>query len=387
MQHETELVIALSRTPTSAAARDRVLRLLSDDVNWDALRGLAARWQVEPTVFGNLRTDFTAAIPAAVLSGLVAREREARALVLVRTLLLMDLVRGFEGAGISVIVLKGPAVAIAAYGDYSRRTFNDVDLLLRRDDLAAARDFLLARGFAADFPPEMERALIADQHALEFSDARTKVELHWSLLSRHLRFNLDLDQLWAEAHQAQCVGSRMRVLAPGHLFLYLCAHGAKHEWVLFRWILDVAQLAQRLDHGEAERVMALADESNAKRILALALRVVRDTFGEEDSPFPPSALLQDRDTRALAALVTARLDPAAGISLELLPTGLARIHPYLRPLAFWIRSRERTRDQVACAARFLFVPAASDAKGGALHGLLRPARLAANALRRMAHVS
>lgn len=387
MQPETELVVALSRTPLSAASRTRIDQRLGANVEWDALRDLAVRWHVEPTVFGNLRTEFTAAIPPVVLGDITQRERDARAYALSRTLVLVDLVKRLREEGIAAIVLKGPSVAIAAYGDYSLRTFGDIDLLLHRADLIAARNFLLARDFARDFPPGMEGALIADQHALEFSNDRAKVELHWALLSRHLRFDLNPSLLWAEAEDVQCLGNEIKILGREHQFLYLCAHAAKHEWMLYRWILDVAQFVERMSANEAERVMVLAERINARRILALALRIVRDTFGEESSPFPPRAFLSDGDTRALAEFVWSRLDPGSTKSRNLVPPRIARIHPYVGPLAFWIRSRERTRDQVACAARFLFVPAASDSTGGALHGLLRPARLAMRGLKRMVHAS
>jgi len=276
MQRETELVIALSRIPVSAAARDRIGQLLGDTVEWDALFDLASRWQVEPTVFGNLRTQFAPAMPPTVLDDIAAREQKSRARAVSRTLLLMRLVSAFDQAGIHVIVLKGPAVAIAAYGDYSRRTFSDVDFLVRKEDLVAAREYLVGRGFTREYAPEMEGALIADQHALELADAIIKVELHWSLLSRHLHFDLDPSELWAKAHQVECMGAQMSVLAAEHQFLHLCAHGAKHEWMLFRWICDIAQLTRSLSEADVERVLVLAERCNAKRILSLALRIVRD---------------------------------------------------------------------------------------------------------------
>ena len=384
MQRETELVTALSRTPLSPVVRGRVRELLGGNVDWDALRDLARRWQVEPTVFGNLRSEYAATIPAAILSDIAALEKQSRARAMSRTLALMHLVTVFERAGVRVIVLKGPAVAIAAYGDYSRRTFSDFDLLVRREDLPAARDLLLGRGYSREYAPEMEGALIEDQHALELADAHTKVELHWSLMSRHLYFDIDVDDMWKNAHQVECMGAPMSVLATEHLFLYLCAHGAKHEWMIFRWICDIAQLSQRVTSENAAKILALAERHNAKRILSLALRIVGETFGEEETRFTPGSLLPERDTRELVSLVRARLDSDTMGSHELLPPRLARIHPYLGQLAFWIKSRERKRDRVACAARFLFVPAASEAGGGRLHGLLRPARLVVRALIRVA---
>jgi hypothetical protein len=380
---ETELVTILSRTPLSAAARSRGRELLDGNVDWVVLRGLAGRWQVEPTVFGNLRSEFAATIPPAVLSDLAVLEQQSRARAISRTLVLMHLVTIFERAGIPVVVLKGPAVAIAAYDDYSRRTFSDVDLLVRRTDLPAARDLLLGRGFSREYSPEIESALIRDQHALELADARIKVELHWSLLSRYLRFDIDVDDLWKRAHRVECMGAPMSVLATEHLFLYLCAHGAKHEWSVFRWICDVAQLTQRLSGADAKKVLGLAERHNAKRILSLALRIAHETFGDEESPFPPGAWLKEVDTRELVALVKTRIESDGSATHGLLPPRVSRIHPYLGPLAFWIHSRERARDRVACALHFLFLPAASEAGRGTLYGMLRPVRLATRALRRI----
>jgi hypothetical protein len=326
-------------------------------------------------------------IPREVLTGISELERTSRAFALSRTLQLVDLAKGLTEAGIPTIVLKGPAIAIAAYGDCSRRTFADIDLLVPKSDLAAAHELLLSRGYAPDFSPEMIGALVRGQHALEFAGTGSHVEIHWSLLSRHLRFDLGPDELWREARELQCAGYGIMALAPHHLFLYLCAHGAKHEWMVFRWICDVAQLARRLTPSEAIRVNDLAGRTNSKRIVALALRLVRETFGEEQSPFPAEAFAVDREIEALITVAKARFNGAPGATPTLLPARLARIHPYAEPLTFWIRSRERRRDQLACAARFIFETAPHDAGSRAFNTLLRPARLAANALMRAVNAS
>ncbi len=387
MPSETELVITLSRTPIRSESRNRVNELLEKGVDWDVVLPLATQWRVEPTVFGNLGSEFSAAMPRAVRVEAAQLEKRSRAYAVSRTLMMMDLVNAMDRAGIPTMVLKGPAVAVAAYDDCSRRTFADADLLVRRNDLRRARDFVLARGYSPLFQPATEDGLIAGQHALEFSDSRTTVELHWSLLSRHLWFNLNVDDLWRQATVLECLGSKMRTLASEHLFLYLCAHGAKHEWGHLRWICDLAQLAQRLSPGEAEKVVALAAEANAKRLLSLGLRVAREIFGEEYTPFPPEAFRSERETASLVALVAARLKSENAASAAILPRRIADIHQYMEPMAFWLRSRERMADRIACAAQFFFVPAAGDNSRGQLQRIFRPVRLAANALRRIAHAS
>jgi hypothetical protein len=383
MSPETALVTALCRTPLSAAADERIRTLIGGPVDWNAIETLASRWQIEPLVFRNLVLHYRWAMPDAVAGAFVLRAREARAHALTRTLILLDLVKKMESAKIPALVLKGPTVAIAAYGDVSFRTFADVDLLLHRDDLVAARKLMLDLGYRPDYPLGIEAGLIRDQHALEFSNGRTKVEIHCSLLSRHLRFDLDSREMWDNSKLIQCLSSEILALDHARLFLFLCAHGAKHQWALFRWVCDTAQLAARLDSAEVTDVLRLAERHHTRRLLSIAVRLAEDTFGEEYVGFPPDALVPNSDTRELVAFASKGLLPGSDSSPPA-PGMLTRLHPYAARLTFWIRSRERLRDRVACVARLLFVPNASESTKGPMVWLLRPLRLAANAFRRAA---
>jgi hypothetical protein len=384
---EKQLVSVLSRFPLDSGNSDSVRELLSRGVDWTAIIEQATRWQTEPVVFGNLRNHFAETIPPEVLVEIASLEQAQRAYALSRTLQAVDLAKSMTSAGIPTIVLKGPAIAMAGYGDCSRRTFADIDLLVPKAHLSDAQDLLVGRGYNPKFGAKMFAHLVSGQHALEFVGRGPSVEIHWSLLSRHLLFELHPQDLWRDARVLQCAGSNILALSPPHLFLYLCAHGAKHEWMLFRWICDVAQLARRLTLTEAEQVVNIAARTNSKRILALALRLVRETFGEEDSPFPVTAFAADRDTDVLIAVATAQFTGSSDAPPSLIPSGLARVHPYVEPLMFWIRARERRRDQLVCAARFMFESAPRDSGGGALNRLIRPARLVANALMRAVHAS
>lgn len=344
---------------------------------------LAMQWRVEPTVFGNLRSEFSAAMPPAVRAKVADLEKQSRAYAVSRTLVLIELVDGLRRLGIPALVLKGPAIAMMAYGDCSRRIFADADLLVSRNDLGHARNVLLTRGYSANFRRGSEDAIIGGQHALEFLDSRMAVDLHWTLLSRHLRFNLDVDDLWGQSIWIDCLGSKVKTLALEHHFLYLCAHGAKHEWTLFRWICDIAQLADRLTRTQAETIVELAGKAHSKRLLALGLRLVRAMFGEELSPFPAEAYGPRDETARLVSLVRARLTGVDTPPGKLLPRRIADIHAYMEPFAFWLRSRERMTDRVACAVQFLFVPAVGDTSRSQMQRTFRPIRLAANAMRRI----
>jgi len=384
---EKEVVAALSRLPVEPPALERVARLIGQGIDWNAVIDQAARWEVEPAVFGNLRGHFAQAVPKETLVAITERERAARAFALARTLQVVDVSRAFVKAKIPAIVLKGPALAIQAYGDCSRRTFVDVDLLVPKNDLSRAKKLIIERGYTPKFGEQMADRLVAGQHALEFSGYGPNIEVHWSLLSRHLRFDLDPDELWRDACKVECAGTEIDALAPHHLFIYLCAHGAKHEWMKFRWVCDVAQLATRLTAAEVERVIDLASRTNSKRIVALALRLVREIFGQDESPFSSAAFAGTGSIETLTEVAKSRIDWDREGDARIIPARIGMLHPYAEPLAFWMASRERRRDQALCAARFLFEPEPADRPAGPFEPLFRPARMAANALMRALHAS
>ena len=382
-----QVVAALSRIPVESPVLDRVAKLVDRGLDWDAVIEQAKTWEVEPAVFGNLRAHFSHALPADKLADITDRERVARAFALSRTLQVVDLCRAFSAEKIPAIVLKGPALAIEAYGDCSRRTFADIDLLVPKEELRKAHRLVLERGYTPKFGEYMADRLVRGQHALEFSGAGPNIEIHWSLLSRHLRFDLEPEELWEDAERLQCAGFEIEALSPPHLFLYLCAHGAKHEWMKFRWVCDVAQLSRRLTPAQAKKVLDLAERTNTRRIVALALRLSRDMFGEEESPFPVDAFASSGEVDSLAAVAMSRIHSRRHGSPALVSRRIASIHPYVEPLAFWIASRERKRDKIVCAARFIFEPAPEDRPSRWFETILRPVRIAANALIRATHAS
>ena len=382
-----QVVAALSRIPVEPQSLERIANLVDGGLDLDAVIEQAKMWEVEPAVFGNLRAHFAHAIPADKLAEITEKERLARALALSRTLQVAELSRAFSAEKIPAIVLKGPALAIEAYGDCSRRIFADIDLLVPKEELRRAHKLVVGRGYTPKFGEHMADRLVRGQHALEFSGSGPNIEIHWSLLSRHLRFDLAPEELWKDVQTLECAGAEIQALSPHHLFLYLCAHGAKHEWMKFRWVCDVAQLARRLAPAQATKVVDLAERTNTRRILALALRLSRDMFGEEDSPFPVEAFGPSRDVDSLAMVAKSRIDAGREGRPALVPRKIAALHPYVEPLAFWITSRERKRDKLSSVARFIFEPAPEDRPTKWFERILRPVRIAANALIRATHAS
>jgi hypothetical protein len=351
MLPEKELVVLLSRTPLNEAERVRAISLISTSLNWGRFFEFAQIAQVEPVTMSNLLTMHDGVVPEAIRRDAEARRREVRAIALSRTLAMNELVSRFENEEIPVIVIKGPALGVTGYGDPTLRSFADIDLLIKREDLVRSRNLLLAAGYLRDYTPEAEAGLIENDHALEFSGHPTKVELHAALLSRYLRVQFHPTEIWKSPHRVTCAGKQIRVLPPEIQFLFLCAHGAKHEWVQLRWICDLAQLADRMTPAEWERLGELSSRLHAKRIVAVAGRLVSEVFGREFVPDADSRRLGSMEGRIdsiLERIGVREYSKAHQLSWT------TRLHPSLPALMFWIASRERFRDKVGCGAGLIF---------------------------------
>jgi len=376
---ECDLVATLSRQPLTPLLRDRALARIESGVDWDRAFNLAKHWEVEPVFFSNLlRLD--SKIPKEIVGRAAQSEMQARARATAATLWAVDVVRQMEGVGIPCIMLKGPALGVIAYDDLSFRTFADADLLVTKDDLIRARDHLQGLGFEPLFDSGDEEILVRNGHALEFANSGRKVELHWTLLSHHLALDLPADDLWNSATSIEIAGRELRTLDRVSLFLFLCAHGAKHEWERFRWVCDIAQLAERLTDVEMARVGALARQHNARRIVLLATEMARliayaDTLGLGQSGFGDASRVTSLVKRAAYHYESlADLPPSPGQS---------DFGSRFAALTYWMGARERLRDRLLVLSRAFLAPVNSDQGNLPVRILFRSARLMLLAFRRL----
>ena len=377
ISREAQLLIELCRPPMADVTRPGVHALLREHIDWPVFLDWAGQWGVQQVAFGNLLAVENAAVPKQVIEEVTARRHASRTGSLVLTLLMLDLVDALKETGVAVIILKGPATALAAYGDPTLRSFADIDLLVHKEHLQRVKDVLLERGYLAAYEPSAEPWLLKGAKPLEFSNGRLPVDLHWTLFPRYQRLDFDMKQIWADSVTIPCLQSQIEVLSPPHNFVFLCGHGAKHRWYQFQSVCDLARVEACLSPAEVAETLSVASALNARRLVSLGIRIVRDVFGEGDSRFDDASLSPDVATRRL--VTEARRFRVTGV----LSSGLlTRIHPSLDYLSFWIAARERLRDRIGSISSLLLSSSPGDASAGPFHSLWRPIRLASGFFRR-----
>jgi hypothetical protein len=170
-------------------------------------------------------------------------------------------VRHLTGRGFQALVLKGPPLAQALYGDISLRPMSDLDLLVRREQVSSARAALTELGYI--WPHEElvpgARVEFETEMALEREDLQRGMrhwcDLHWHLVdSPFYQRTIQLYWFWQTATRYPLGEGHVLTLALEARLLYLCAHAAlHHQGGRVLWICDIDRLlrqnASLLDWG------------------------------------------------------------------------------------------------------------------------------------------
>jgi hypothetical protein len=375
LRPENELLLLCARRGGGDSAVARACELARGEVDWDYLLKLARRHAVLPLLYRGLEESAPGAAPCGVRESLRVsfRENVTRNVLLAGEL--VRIARLFESEGVGLLAYKGPALAVQAYGDLSLRRFIDLDVIVRRDDVARAGGLLMSLGFKkpAGLTASQERFLLRRQHNLAFAGdgGRLTVELHWEVSPAPFASVTLGEGTWERASEVTLQGAAVKCLAPEDLLLALAVHGTKHLWERLAWVSDVAALVNSRTHLDWDLVWRRARDSRVERMLDLALRLAHGLLGAR----LPEAVLAGKGDPAVSRLAS---EVAAGLFAGAWqePVGL------VRSVRFNMRARRRLREKTAYL-RHIFTPtdgdlAAVSLPSGAsfLYYFLRPLRLA-----------
>ncbi|HLJ53919.1 MAG TPA: nucleotidyltransferase family protein, partial [Chthonomonadaceae bacterium] len=160
-------------------------------------------------------------------------------------------------------------------------------------------------------------------------------------------------------------------LSAEDMLIFLCVHGAKHQWSRLGWIMDVAEHVRSSPGLDWSAALAEAERLACVRMLLLGLLLAGDILGApvQDDVFARAR--QDDSVASLAREVRDWLNAA-----ELRPRGAAA------SLWFYTRLRDRAREAILHPLRLAASVSVWDLQAlrlprqlFALYALLRPARL------------
>jgi hypothetical protein len=274
---ECELLICCARLDPGPVRSERIRQLLEGPLDADYLLVLAARHGLRPLLYRHLNAVREKSIPQDLHIQLWAahelRARRNHAM----TAELMRISSLFDSSGIPSIPYKGPALAQAVYGDVALREFCDLDILLREQDVLAAKALLIAQGYAPNYAlePTAEASFMSSalqyHLALTHAESDIMVELHWKTDPGCAVELLLGSQLWERPKTASLAGGALRGFAASELLLILCLHGSKHHWASLGWLVDIVELIRQNPAIDWDWITTAASELGAQRRLSIGL--------------------------------------------------------------------------------------------------------------------
>ena len=280
---EFRLLLACCSTPGPSS--ESIALLSAAGIDWNKFVQLAARQQVALLAHAALHQRARDFIPQKAREKLKDQAVRARGRALHHVAESVRLNRAFLQEGIGAIPMKGTTLSQQLFNDPAMRQVQDIDFMVRQEDLDRADHLLTTHGYrrifpAAELTPKMrQRTLLQDHHwTYTHSGLPLALELHWRL---DLWTREDVLELWNHSQKMECMGTTFRVLDQDATLLLLCSHGAGHRWSRLKWLNDVALLLARERTAASDSLFAMAARLGLERALAQAALLAHWLLGTD----------------------------------------------------------------------------------------------------------
>ena len=343
------------------------------EVSWPALFALAAEHGVISLLASNVAQCEESLVPPEFAQKMQQLHRAQALSALQMTAELFRLVDQFREAALEIVLVKGPSLALRAYGDTGARQYGDLDFIVRQKDMLRATELTISAGYEPEIPVEaVSPQKIPGQYLFVRIAAPLLVELHTERTMRYFPRGLPIEEFFARRQYVSIDGHQIPALAIEDELLLICIHGAKHLWDRLSMVADVAAFIDRQTTLDWGRAFATARSVGAQRMLHTGLLLASKLLGAALPQNVQARLQSDRSASQLAAKIASWL-PSAGQALP----GL-----FSRAL-YRVRMRGSIVSGLGYLLRLTFSPTQEDWLAGAeknhdgrFAALRRPVRLA-----------
>jgi hypothetical protein len=335
---EKQLLICCARTGKQAGFREQIRQLLGSPIDWDLLLVEAHNHSVTPLVCRQLALAASDVLDPARLQQLKQTGRGYAMRNLVLSAELVTIMSLFQSAGLQAIPYKGPVLAVQAYDDVALRQFEDLDIIVRQQDMARANEIMTELGYRPKFPwllsPDTSSSLAPGEYDYRDPSRRLMVELHTERTLRHFPVPADIDDLATRLVAVPVGGHDLRTFSPEDTLLLLSIHGSKHFWEQLSWIADLAAFVEAYPGLDWDQLFARARSMRAHRMLAVSLALALLLFRPTSKELL-ARVGSDSVANAIASRIEERVLARAPGKLGALARFHLRRHMLEGPLEGW----------------------------------------------------
>jgi len=359
---ETRLLLACALPPgaqSDAAHIDTLRAAAATSIDWTVFLEHTSRHRLTSNVFAWLAfLDNTGtgpeSLPPTILGELHQRHLTIAARNFVKIQHLYDMHEQLQKHDIQATCIKGPALALQAYGNIAVRPFADIDLVVHRTDLLRVHDVFAENGYKRAKPPAN-----VDLNAYR----RTSQEWVFVSLAKHAVFDVKCVPVshtiartafgeWVLASSTGITdgaGGTITAPSPEATLLVSCVHAVHELWPDLRALSDIAGVMSRRPNLQWTDLMQTAEGLGHKRALLIGTHLARQLLGV---PLPEQLNAAFEQDQKIGKLTREARD-----CILCSPAGKRPDWPAQR---YELRACDSFGDALRCAVRQMFVPGAAD---------------------------
>lgn len=300
---EMNLLLACARTQLRPIDIERIEMCSKARIDWQIFQQLVFRHRIVPLVWQSLGCIDSLTIPQDTQEAL-REEVDGNTLhALMQAEELVQLLHRFKDAGIRVMPLKGPTLAMKAYGDLGLRHAGDIDLLIDPASVWDADRILTESGYMQTVPGFPLRGgqikafmILRKDFTYTHQERGFHIELHWRWSQNTHLCPIHFEDVWARREEIKVGGCNVAAMPLEDLVLYLCAHGAHTGWFRLKWLCDLPELISQLDMSQ---LVSRAHDLGMSRMLSQGLVLAHRWLDMPLSDTKTGVLHEDRTVQHL----------------------------------------------------------------------------------------
>lgn len=280
---EQKLIVILCKIKPSPEDLDFLSSSLKKSINWEYIYHFSQNNSISSLVYSNILKYAEENVSDDVLQYFREFSIKNTKKNLFLVTVLGKLVHDLNDLGILAVPYKGPALSYLIYNDITIREFTDLDIFVYKKDINQVNEYLLGNSYNPQFNMQGHSEhyyLNSRYYYMNFvrKDGNVAIDLHWASADRNYSFSRPLEYYYEKLQSLEFLNHSYKVHGTEDLFLLLCIHGAKHNWSMFNWTTDLANLVAVKPDIDYEYIMEESDDIGCKSMTAFSLGSLKNLF-------------------------------------------------------------------------------------------------------------
>lgn len=278
--HNFDFLCRVLGSPKNSLEQERIFNSLSES-EWKKFWELCENQFVGEFVYQKLKQEKLAGLlPAALNEKWQTRLYRCA----VRNTQLLEsghqLVQNLSNHGIEGVLLKGCFLQVAIFETGNIRPMNDIDILVKKEDVSKAIDELKKSGYELTTYFDKNYSYLDIKHVPPMKDQLGRLlELHWTLLEENEPFSIEMDKVWNRVRVYAAGEKQILGLSLEDILVHLAVHGSYQHFLRLglRPLVDIQRvLAKYGNEVDWEKLAQISRDWNAEKTVWLTFRLAKE---------------------------------------------------------------------------------------------------------------